>query len=173
MRLSVKERIIINLEIFKVILGIRPVPRRWSHKNGLGLYDNSVDLSFYAYFTTVSCDYRVPIRSRPGGDEGGKKRWQAGYLYVRIHTPAAIGTTLMHARLPRNADAHTRLLRDDLFVFGVVRSACVAGEYSMAKSRRCTSRIDIHKCHSWTRVILTDWPHVVTLYSLDRDDFED
>lgn len=97
MRLSVKERIIINLEIFKVILGIRPVPRRWSHKNGLGLYDNSVDLSFYAYFTTVSCDYRVPIRSRPGGDEGGEKK-VAGGVSVRAHSHPGSDRNDLNAR---------------------------------------------------------------------------
>jgi len=34
---------------------------------------------------------------------------------VHIHTPAAIGTALMHARLPRNADARART-PDDLSV---------------------------------------------------------
>lgn len=84
--------------------------KKKKERNDLGLSDNSVDLSFYAV-TTVSRDYRVPIRSRPGGveeKEGRKKKGACRRLYVRIHTPAAIGTTLMHARLPWNADARTR-----------------------------------------------------------------
>lgn len=115
MRLSIKKRVIINLEVSNVILF--PVPRRWSRKNGLGLYDNSVDISFYAYFTTVSRDYRVPIRSRPGGDE--KKKRKGGWVSVRAHSHPGSDRNDLNAReAPEECRCAyaPHLPRDDLFV---------------------------------------------------------
>jgi len=70
-----------------------------------------------------------------------KKGGRRSILYVHIHTPAAIGTTLMHARLPRNADAHTRRISREMIYSCRREIRLDAEEYCMAKSRCCI-------CHS-------------------------
>jgi len=161
--LEKREYIIINLNVSRVILF---VPGRRERKNGPGLSDNSADLS---PFTTVSRDYRVPIRSRPGGEKRRKKKvHRRTYTYIREHSHPGSDRNGLNAREAPEECRCAYTSRDDLFVLAsVVRSACETqkrifyGEISLSLSvclflsisfyivrLLYTSRIDIHKCHS-------------------------
>lgn len=163
--LGKREYIIINPQVSRVILFVPFRAGRQERKNGPGLSDNSADLS---PFTTLLQRSAAIIASQfVPGEKRRKKKARAGgrvcigiHIHVSIHTPAAIGTALMHARLPRNADARVH----DLFVLAsVVRSACEKKRiyvYSIRNpslsllhasiyvSLAYIERVDIHKCHS-------------------------
>lgn len=118
--LEKREYIIINLNVSRVILF---VPGRRERKNGPGLSDNSADLS---PFTTVSRDYRVPIRSRPGGEKRTKKKvHKRTYTYIREHSHPGSDRNGLNAREAPEECRCAYISRDDLFVLAsVVRSAC-------------------------------------------------
>lgn len=124
--------------------------------------------------TTVSRDYRVPIRSRPGGEEKKRKERRAGG-YTRAHSHPGSDRNGLNAReapeecrcahMPRARARPRRFIRP-----GVCRGIPwkTAGEYIYIPSRwRNPAPVARHASIfinvTGDRVILTDWPYVLSV----------
>lgn len=171
-----REYIIINLDVSRVILF---VPGRRERKNGPGLSDNSADLS---PFTTVSRDYRVPIRSRPGGEKRRKKKVHV-YMCVREHSHPGSDRNGLNAREAPEECRCAYTSREMIY-----SSWCRSwdppvkrkSEYSTAKSLSLSlhlllvrllymSRIDIHKWF-WQIDLTSYLPRDVIIRSIADED---